>query len=107
MSSALERLANHIRNRRKLFDMSQEMLAEKTGLSLSLIRRIERKSANPTLSSLEKIASVLETNIIDLFNNNGELDKEEEKRNILLIELNQLSVEQLMLMVKFIKALKK
>ena len=107
MSSALERLADHIRNRRKLFGMSQEMLAEKTGLSLSLIRRIERKVANPTLSNLEKIASVLETNITDLFINNNMLDKVQEKKNIILIEFSQLSVEQLMLILKFIKSIKK
>lgn len=107
MPGALDRLAEHIRNRRKLFNMSQEMLAEKTGLSLSLIRRIERKAANPTLSSLEKIASVLETDLIDLFNKNGKLDKEEEKKKLLLIELGQLSLNQLILIVKFIKSLKK
>lgn len=107
MSSALEKLADHIRNRRKLFGISQEMLAEKTGLSLSLIRRIERKAGNPTLSNLEKIARVLETNIVDLFNNNNDLDAEEEKKNIILIELRQLSVEQLMLILKFIQSIRK
>lgn len=107
MSSALERLADHIRNRRKLFGISQEMLAEKTGLSLSLIRRIERKVANPTLSNLEKISGVLETDIIDLFNNNNKLSADEEKKNILLIELSQLSAEQLTLILKLIKAIRK
>lgn len=107
MSSVLERLADHIRNRRKMFGISQEMLAEKTGLSLSLIRRIERKAANPTLSSLEKIAGVLETDIIDLFNNNNALNAEEERKRIILIELSHLSREQLMLMLKFVKSLKK
>lgn len=90
-----------------MFGISQEMLAEKTGLSLSLIRRIERKAANPTLSSLEKIAGVLETDIIDLFNNNNALNAEEERKRIILIELSQLSREQLMLMLKFVKSLKK
>lgn len=107
MSSALERLADHIRNRRKLFGISQEMLAEKTGLSLSLIRRIERKAANPTLSNLEKIAGVLGIDIVDLFSNNNKLSAEEEKRNIMLIELGQLSLEQLTLILKFIKSIKK
>ncbi len=107
MISALERLAGCIRNRRKLLGMSQEMLAEKTGLSLSLIRRIERKAANPTLINLEKIASVLGEDIADLFNSNTMQETNKLKKHPILTELSQLSVNQLLLIRKLIESFQK
>lgn len=107
MTSALERLADCIRNRRKLLGMSQEMLAEKTGLSLSLIRRIERKAANPTLINLEKIASVLGEDIADLFYSYTMQDTSKLKKHLILTELSQLSVNQLVLIRKLIKSFQK
>lgn len=107
MHSALERLADCIRNRRKLLGMSQEMLAEKTGLSLSLIRRIERKAANPTLTNLEKIASVLGEDIADLFYSYSLQDTNKLRKHIILTELSQLSVNKLILILKLIKSFQK
>ncbi len=107
MISALERLAGCIRTRRKLLGMSQEMLAEKTGLSLSLIRRIERKVANPTLTNLEKIASVLGEDIADLFNSHTMQDTNKLKKHLILTELGLLPVNQLLLIRKLIKSFKK
>ena len=107
MTSALERLADCIRNRRKLLGMSQEMLAEKTGLSLSLIRRIERKAANPTLTNLEKIASVLGEDIADLFYSYTMQDTNKLRKRLILSELSQLSVNQLILIRKLIKSFQK
>lgn len=107
MISALERLAECIRNRRKLLGMSQEMLAEKTGLSLSLIRRIERKAANPTLTNLEKIAYVLGEDIADLFYRHTEQDTNKLKKHLILTELGQLSVNQLLLIRMLITSFQK
>lgn len=107
MTSALERLAERIRTLRNLLGMSQEMLAEKTGLSLSLIRRVERKAANPTLTNLEKLAGVLGEDIADLFYSPTMQDKNKLRKHLILTDLSQLSVNQLLLIQKLIKSFQK
>ena len=47
--------------------LKQEQLAEKSGLSLRHIKSIERGLSDPTLSTLEKIASALSLRVKELF----------------------------------------
>ncbi|WP_418433010.1 helix-turn-helix domain-containing protein [Bilophila wadsworthia] len=47
--------------------LKQEQLAEKSGLSLRHIKSIERGLSDPTLSTLEKIASALSLHVKELF----------------------------------------
>lgn len=48
-----------VRLLRKTQNLTQEELAEKAGLSYKFIGEIERGAANPTLDTIEKIASAL------------------------------------------------
>lgn len=104
MSRNLEGLAEQMKSRRKQMGISQEELARQTGLSLGLIRGIERQAANPTLSSLEKIADAFEISLAELFNFNNELDDPKKITNVMVRELRQLSPEKLRLMLQFIRA---
>lgn len=104
MSSVLESLARQMKYRRKQLGISQEELARQTGLSLSLIRGIERQAANPTLSSLEKIACAFELSVPELLNFNNELDDTKKITNVMVKELRQLPADKLRLMLQFIRA---
>lgn len=48
-------------------DLSLRDLAERSGLSINAISKIERGETSPTVSSLHQLASALEVHIIDLF----------------------------------------
>lgn len=104
MSSVIEGLAKQMKNRRKQLGISQEELARQTNLSLSLIRGIERQAANPTLSSLEKIADAFEISLPELLNFNNDLNNTKKITNVMIKELRQLKPEKLRLMLQFIRA---
>ena len=53
---------------RELKGLSQQDLAAKCNFEKSNMSRLEAGKVNPTLSTLEKVASALEINIIELFN---------------------------------------
>lgn len=53
---------------RELKGISQQDLAAKCNFEKSNMSRLEAGKVNPTLSTLEKVASALEINIIELFN---------------------------------------
>ena len=48
-----------IRNRRALLGVTQEELADVTGVSIRRIADIERGKANPSFATLQKIAAAL------------------------------------------------
>ncbi len=53
-----------IRERRSLLGLTQQDLADYTGLSLRIIKSIEVGKGNPSMSTLAKIAEVLGLEII-------------------------------------------
>lgn len=53
-----------IRERRSLLGLTQQDLADYTGLSLRIIKSIEVGKGNPSMSTLTKIAEVLGLEII-------------------------------------------
>jgi len=57
-----------IQKLRELKGISQQDLAAKCNFEKSNMSRLEAGKVNPTLSTLEKVASALEINIIELFN---------------------------------------
>ena len=91
------------KNRRKQAGISQEELARQTGISLTLIRDIERKAANPTLSSLAKIADAFDISIAELLDFNNELKDSAKISSTLVKELRQLPPDKLRLMLEFIR----
>ena len=50
---------NIIKQRRKTISLTQEDLAEMSGISLATIKNIERGAGNPSWSTVEKICDVL------------------------------------------------
>jgi transcriptional regulator with XRE-family HTH domain len=59
-------LGEAVRSARKAAELSQERLAEKSGLSTVFISRIERGKESPTIDSLVKIAHALKIKVHDL-----------------------------------------
>ncbi|QIZ73334.1 helix-turn-helix domain-containing protein [Oxynema aestuarii] len=57
-----------IRRRRRELDISQEKLAELSGLHRTYVSGIERGLRNPSLENIEKLAIALKISIADLFN---------------------------------------
>jgi len=103
MPNYIESLAKHLRSRRKKAGISQEELAKRTGISLTLIRDIERKEANPTLSNLGKIAEAFNISIAELLDFNDDLTNPESISENILAELKQLPAEKLQMILLLIR----
>ena len=80
MSEITKNIGNRIRSYRTQLGYSQERLAEISGCHPTYIGQVERGEKNPTLESVEKIASALEISLSKLFENLGSDDSNE--RNI-------------------------
>lgn len=62
----MQTLAANLRAERARRDWSQQVLAEKAGVSALTIREIEGEKANPALLTLQKIAAPLGLTVVDL-----------------------------------------
>lgn len=65
-TSARERLALQMRERRSVAGLSQEDLAEIAGLHRTYIGGIERAERNVSIDNIEKIAIALGTDVVHL-----------------------------------------
>jgi ribosome-binding protein aMBF1 (putative translation factor) len=59
-------LAMVLRTRRERAGHSQERIAEASGVSVQMVRRLEAGRANPTLGTLYSVAAALGTNMASL-----------------------------------------
>ena len=66
VKTARERLARNLRDWRAKRGMSQDVLAEHSGLSRVFLSRIEGALDTVSLDNIEKIAEVLKVDILDL-----------------------------------------
>ena len=87
MSDYQKSFGKNIRRLRLLRDLKQEQLADKSGLSLQHIGDIERGTGNPTLLTLEKIASALSVSVEELFALEEFKRSTKELREDLLVQL--------------------
>ena len=55
---------NIIKERRALLGLTQQDLADYTGLSVRFIKSVEAGKGNPSIGSLEKIAQILGLEIV-------------------------------------------
>ncbi len=62
----LNKLAEKIKSKRLLLNLSQEALADKCGLDRTYISLVERSKRNPSYLSLIKLCEGLELNIKEL-----------------------------------------
>ncbi len=61
------KFGNKVRQLRLSKNLSQEVLAEKSGLHRNYIGMVERGERNPSLINIEKLANSLEISLTDLF----------------------------------------
>ncbi len=66
-SLTARRFGARLRYLRTLRNMTQAELADKVGLSLRQISRIERGSSSPSFSVMEKLGQVLDVSMVSLF----------------------------------------
>jgi DNA-binding XRE family transcriptional regulator len=64
-------LGENVKRLRTGLDLSQADLARAIGTDQSAIGLIETKRANPTVRTLEKLAAVLKTTVVDLLSKPG------------------------------------
>jgi transcriptional regulator with XRE-family HTH domain len=62
----LDRVRTIVRQSRATLGLTQEQLAERSGLSIGAVNRIESGSRLPSLETLEQIAQGLDTTLVDL-----------------------------------------
>lgn len=55
----LEELIQTIKTRREMLQVTQETLAELSGVGLRTLKQLESGKGNPTLQTLQKLADVL------------------------------------------------
>lgn len=65
----MENLGEKIREERRKRKLTLELLSQKTGLSKSFLSQIERGLAQPSVSSLKKIAQEFGLSVVSLFAN--------------------------------------
>ena len=73
-NETLIRLGERARQIRKERNMSQQKVADKSGLALRTVSRIERGLMNPSFEVLSNLASALETSTKNLLTFPGEED---------------------------------
>ena len=68
MTGSLRRtFGEHVRSLRRERGLTQEVLAERSGLSVEAVGRIERGAFSPTLDTIEKLSRGLEAGFDELF----------------------------------------
>jgi len=72
MKSLRKTFGQRVKVLRQLRNLTQEGLAERTGLSYKFIGEIERGTGNPTIETVEKISQALEVPMARLFANASE-----------------------------------
>ena len=98
MTKPLEAFAQEMRRRRKQRNLSQEALAEKAGISMALVSELERGIANPTLQTMEKIASYFQTTVSEMISsvdNHDIIFKIKVKLISQIINLDRTSLEKI------------
>lgn len=95
MSRIQELFGKKLRELRRSRDITQEKLAEMSGLSLQYIGEIERNRRNPSLTSMESLAEALNIPIGDFFNLEEFQRSDKELRETLLRQVREATPEQL------------
>jgi transcriptional regulator with XRE-family HTH domain len=75
MSESLKKLGRRVRHFRTEKGLSQEKVAEKSGISSKYMSDLERGEANVSIQVLERVASNLGTTTIDLLDNEHETER--------------------------------
>jgi transcriptional regulator with XRE-family HTH domain len=109
-----KQLGKRIKQIRKAAKLTQESLAEKAGLSVEYISRLERGLSQPSFKTLEALAKSLNVNAKDFFDFKGTVvfrDKKQEARqkkeyiDAISSELPEMEVRELTVVYNVLKGL--
>jgi len=64
--TARQRLAHNLRAKRKASGISQELLADLSGMHRTYVGGIERGERNVSIDNIERLAQALEADVLDL-----------------------------------------
>ena len=103
MSNVHGQLGNRIRKLREDIRLTQADLAAAADISLKHLGELERGRGNPSLNSLDQIASVLEISLADLFSFSEEEQSDHDLREEITLRLRNASPEALPLLAKALK----
>ena len=95
MAKVQDAFGKRVREIRRRRDMTQERLAELSGLSIQYIGEIERGKRNPSLTSIETLASALDMSVADLFDLEAFQVTNDEMKTKLIDQINRADDEQL------------
>lgn len=102
MSDTLKKLGRRVRHFRTGLGLSQEKVAEQSGISSKYMSDLERGEANVSIQVLERVAANLDTTLMELLDNEHEAERE-----LLVNEikefLNTASDEKIKLVYKIMK----
>lgn len=98
-------LGARIKSLRRGRERTQEQLAERMGLSVNYVSRIERGLENPTLETLLGLAEALKVELGDLFTFEQEEPDPKRLRQLLTRLLDEAKGDQLKQAVKVLRAL--
>lgn len=95
MVKVQDAFGKRLRDIRRRKDMTQEKLADLSGLSIQYIGEIERGKRNPSLTSIETLATALGMSVADLFDLEEFQITNEEMKARLIDQINRADDESL------------
>lgn len=98
-------LGKRIQLLRRRAGLTQEQLAERTGLSLKHLGELERGRANPTFSSLENLASSLDVPLVAMLDFEHEGMAPERIREELELMIGSATDNDLKIIYRIVRAL--
>ena len=100
-----KKLGERIKQARKEKHMTAEVLAEKTEISVSFLREIERGNKKPSISKFTEIANALEVSADELLKDNIDVSEPLILQGI-AAELEGLTAKQINFIEKVVKTMK-
>ncbi len=106
-TKAGEFLGRRIKTLRKDRGLTQEELGEASGVNYKFLGSLERGLENPSVATLEKIATALEVELMELFRFHHEETNPAKLRKVLIDIINHAGKdpEKLQLLLKIAKAI--
>jgi XRE family transcriptional regulator, regulator of sulfur utilization len=104
-SDELRLLGRHIRQLRKQRRLTQEHLAERSGVHTQFVGAIERGKANPTLKVLTRVATALGVSLADLVDYEASSVDPKQIRKLLREAIKQAGDEELQLLYRIHRSL--
>ncbi|WP_340026422.1 helix-turn-helix transcriptional regulator [Paenibacillus sp. FSL K6-1096] len=92
----IKRIGERIRRLRKEMNLSQEQLAERSGLHTNYVGQVERGEKNLTLETLEKVVTGLNISLQELFRYIGPMEQKDALSQIIELLVERPSEDQKM-----------